>query len=142
MDVHATQASTTLPCKILIIDDDTDDVEILADVFKTTGVEAVHYVYTAMQAFMYLEEVKKNGGLPKLIITDMHLPGISGQEFLTDLKGMEPYKHIHVIVLSSYKSERDIETARQLGVQDYITKPFTYDQYVKVAEEIKRKAGL
>src|SRR6476469_3017748 len=102
-----------IPCKILIIDDDTDDVEILTDVFKTTGVEAVHFVYTAMQAFMYLEEVKKNAALPKLIVTDMHLPGITGQEFLEDLKGMEPYKHIHVIVLSSHKSERDIEKARQ-----------------------------
>src|SRR6476469_3569231 len=100
------------PCKILIIDDDTDDVEILADVFKTTGVEAIHYVHTALQAFMYLEEVK-NTELPKLIVTDMHLPGITGQEFLMDLKRMEPYKHIHVIVLSSHKSERDIEKARQ-----------------------------
>ena len=128
-------------CKILIIDDDTDDVEILADVFKNTGVDAVHYVHTAMQAFIYLEEVK-NIELPKLIITDMHLPGITGQEFLEDLKGMEPYKHIHVIVLSSHKSERDIEKSRQLGALDYIAKPFTYDQYIKVAEDIKLKAGL
>jgi CheY-like chemotaxis protein len=130
------------PCKILIIDDDTDDVEILADVFKTIGVDAVHYVHTAMQAFMYLEEVKMNTELPRLIVTDMHLPGITGQEFLEDLKGMVPYNNIHVIVLSSHKSERDIENARQLGALDYILKPNTYDQYLKVAEDIKRKAGL
>lgn len=142
MDIPASQASTMTPCKILIIDDDTDDVEILADVFKTTGVDSVHYVYTAMQAFIYLEEVKKKEALPKLIVSDMHLPGITGQEFLTDLKGMEPYKDIHVIVLSSHKSERDVEKARQLGALDYIAKPFTYDQYVKVAEDIKRKVGL
>jgi response regulator RpfG family c-di-GMP phosphodiesterase len=34
MSIPATQAADTQPCKILIIDDDTDDVEILADVFK------------------------------------------------------------------------------------------------------------
>jgi CheY-like chemotaxis protein len=95
-----------------------------------------------MQAFMYLEEVKMNAELPRLIVTDMHLTGITGQEFLEDLKGMVPYKHIHVIVLSSHKSERDIEKARRLGALDYIAKPFTYDQYIKVAEEIKRKVGL
>jgi CheY-like chemotaxis protein len=130
------------PCKILIIDDDSDDVEILAGVFKTEGVDAVHYVHTAMQAFMYLEEVKKYTELPKLIVTDMHLPGITGQEFVENLKGMVPYDNIHVIVLSSHKSEQQIEKARQLGTLNYILKPNTYNQYVKVAEDIKRKAGL
>lgn len=130
------------PCKILIIDDDTDDVEILADVFKTTGVESVHYVHTALQAFVYLEEVKNKAELPKLIITDMHLRGITGDEFLEDLKGMEPYKHIHVIVLSSHKSPQEIKKARKLGVLDYLVKPYTYAEYLKVAETIKEKAVL
>lgn len=135
-------ASTMMPCKILIIDDDQDDVEILADVFKTTGVEAVHYVNTAMEAFSYLESVTDKGQLPKLIVTDMHLRGITGDEFLEDLKGMEPYKHIHVIVLSSHKSRQEIEQARQLGVLDYVVKPYSYNEYVQVAKDIKRKAGL
>ena len=43
-----------IPCKILIIDDDKDDVEILADAFENSGVDSVHYLYTAMQVFMYL----------------------------------------------------------------------------------------
>ena len=135
------QELTITPCKILIIDDDQDDVEILADVFKSTGVESVHYVYTAMQAFMFLEAVTSKE-LPGLIVTDMHLPGITGSEFLKYLKGMEPYKHIHVIVLSSIKSPHEIEKALQLGALDYIIKPFTYEEYLKVAAEIKRKAGL
>ena len=130
------------PCKILIIDDDTDDVEILTDVFKSTDVESVHYLHTAMQAFSYLEEVVDKSDLPKLIVTDMHLRGITGREFLVDLKAMEPYKHIHVIVLSSYKSKREIEKARQLGVLEYLEKPSTYDEYVEVAKAIKAKAGI
>jgi CheY-like chemotaxis protein len=142
MTHDSSAVSGTKLCKILIIDDDTDDVEILADVFKTTGVESIHYVHTAMEAFVYLEEVKNKADLPKLIVTDLHLRGITGHEFLKDLKGMEPYRHIHVIVLSSHKSEREIEKARQLGVLDYIEKPNTYDEYVKVASEIKSKAGL
>jgi CheY-like chemotaxis protein len=141
MDIPVSQAPKISPCKILIIDDDQDDVEILADVFKSTGVESVHYVYTAMQAFMFLEAVKSKE-LPGLIITDMHLPGITGSEFLKDLKGMELYKHIHVIVLSSIKSPHEIEMALQLGALDYIIKPFTYEEYLKVAADIKRKAGL
>lgn len=93
---------------------------------KSSGVDSVHYVYTALQAFMYPEEVQNRGDLPRLIVTDMHLPVITGQEFLTDLKTMEPYQHILVIVLSTTKSLHKIEQARQLGALDYLVKPFTY----------------
>jgi CheY-like chemotaxis protein len=128
-------------CKILIIDDDKDDVEILADAFSQCGVDSVHYVFTAMQAFIYLQEVGEDC-LPRLIVTDHFLPGITGAEFLKDLKGMEKYKHIPLIVLASTKSDKEIELYREMGALDYMIKPITYDDYVKVAAEIKSKAQL
>ncbi|HVG11717.1 MAG TPA: response regulator [Flavisolibacter sp.] len=124
--------------KILIIDDDQDDVEILADVFKSTGVESVHYVHSAMEAFMYLE-AQSPGTLPKLIVTDLYIPGITGAEFLADLKSMEPYRHIHVVVLSSIKSSTEIEKYKKLGASDYIEKPSSYEEYLNVARRIKAK---
>lgn len=128
-------------CKILMIDDDEDDVEILANAFLQSGVNAVHHVKTAMQAFMYLEKVEYEF-LPKLIITDNFLPGISGIEFLADLKGMDKYKHIPVVVLSTSKSSEEIEEYQRIGILDYVVKPSSYDEYVKVAENIKAKALL
>jgi CheY-like chemotaxis protein len=128
-------------CKILIIDDDGDDVEILAEAFMQCGVDGVRYVSTAMQAFMYLEEVSDED-LPKLIVTDHFLPGITGAEFLKDLKGMDKYKHIPVIVLASIKSDKEIERYRQMGALDYLVKPVSYDDYVQVAADIKSRAAL
>lgn len=127
------------PCKILIIDDDTDDVEILADAFTRSGVDSVHYVHTAMQAFMYLESVKDQEQLPKLIVTDHYLPGITGPEFLKDLKGMKRYKHIPVVVLSTIKTDAQIENYRQMGAEDYLKKPVTYDEYLEVAKYLAEK---
>ena len=129
-------------CKILIIDDDVDDVEILADAFSKCGVCEVHYVYTAMQAFSYLESVSNKEDLPKLIVADMHLAGITGQEFLSDLKEMEPYKHIKVVVLSSTKSPYDITKAKELGAADYVVKPSSYNEYKKVAAAIADKVAI
>lgn len=128
-------------CKILMIDDDEDDVEILANAFLQSGVNAVHHVRTAMQAFMYLQSVEHNN-LPKLIITDNFLPGISGKEFLADLNRMEKYKHIAVVVLSTSKTDEEIEEYREMGILDYVIKPSSYDEYVKVAEAIKAKVLL
>lgn len=128
--------------KILIVDDDTDDVEILADAFTQTGVESVRYVHTAMQAFMYLQSVERTEDLPKLIITDMFLPGISGEEFLRDLKRMDKYKHIHIIILSSVKTPKEVERYKELGVLEYLVKPTSYEEYVAVARTIKEKSAL
>jgi CheY-like chemotaxis protein len=72
-------------CKILIIDDE-DDIANLADAFTQCCVDSVHYVFSAMQAFTYLQAVEHNC-LPKLIITDHFLPGMTGAEFLKDLTG-------------------------------------------------------
>jgi CheY-like chemotaxis protein len=124
-----------------MIDDDEDDVEILANAFLQSGVNAVHHVKTAMQAFIYLESMEHEC-LPKLIITDNFLPGISGIEFLADLKEMEKYKHIPVVVLSTSKSDEEIEEYQKIGILDYVIKPYSYDEYVKVAENIKTKALL
>ena len=125
--------------KVLIVDDDKDDIEILADAFTQSGVESVHYVHSAMQAFMYLQSIEEKNNLPRLIVTDLYLPGITGAEFLKDLKGMEKYKHIHVIVLSSMKTEKEIERMKQMGAEDYLVKPSSYKDYLKVAEDIKVK---
>ena len=128
-------------CKILIIDDDEDDIGLLSEAFSQCGVDGVHYVFSAIKAFMYLEEVAQDC-LPKLIVTDLYLPGMSGAEFLADLKKMEKYKHIHVVVLSTLKTEKEIEKYEQMGAADYLVKPSTFEEYVQVAAEIKRRSAL
>jgi CheY-like chemotaxis protein len=130
-----------LSCKILIIDDDEDDIGLLSDAFSQCGVDGVHYVFSAIKAFMYLEEVEQDC-LPKLIVTDLYLPGMSGAEFLTDLKNMEKYQHIHVVVLSTNKNAKEIEKYQQMGALDYLIKPSTFEEYVQVASEIRRKAAI
>jgi CheY-like chemotaxis protein len=59
-------------CKILIIDGDGDDVGVLSEAFTQCGVESVHYVFTAVQAFCTC--TKEYVHLPKLIVTDHLCP--------------------------------------------------------------------
>jgi CheY-like chemotaxis protein len=128
-------------CKVLIIDDDEDDVQILSDAFTEIGVDGVHYVYSGIQAFIYLQGVEHDC-LPKLIVTDHFLPGMTGAEFLKDLKGMDKYKHILVVVLSTTKTDLELARYKEIGADDYLIKPSSYDEYVKVAADIKSRAGL
>ncbi len=65
-------------CEVLIIDDDFDDIEILMEVLNKSGLEKVHYVYSAKDAFQYLEDVFPDC-IPKVIVTDLHLPVLTAQ---------------------------------------------------------------
>lgn len=125
-------------CKVLIIDDDKDDIGFLAEALTQAGVDGVHYVFSAMQAFVYLEQVE-TACLPKLIITDLYLPGMKGSEFLKDLKTMDKYKNIHVIVLSTEKSPKELEKYREMGALDYLEKPSSYEEYLAVAAQMKQR---
>lgn len=125
-------------CQILIIDDDEDDISLLSETLVSCGVEEVHYVFSAMEAFMYLQSIQAKTDLPKLIITDHYLPMIKGTEFMEDLKKMNSYKDIHVIVLSNV-GPPEVEKYQQLGVKEVVPKPNTYDEYVALAKKITEK---
>jgi DNA-binding response OmpR family regulator len=47
-----------------------------------------------------------------------------------------------VIVLSTIKTDKEIAHYRELGAVDYFTKPISYDDYVKVAADMKSRTGL
>jgi DNA-binding NarL/FixJ family response regulator len=67
---------------------------------------------------------------------------MSGADFLKDLKCMDKYKHIHVMVLSTVKTDKELERYKEMGADDYLIKPSSYSEYVKVAADIKSRVGL
>ncbi|HVG41356.1 MAG TPA: response regulator [Chitinophagaceae bacterium] len=126
-------------CDILIIDDDDEDVEILSDAFKKIGLDKMHYEQSAEKALIYLKGLQNSEDLPKIIITDYYLSGSTGVDFIKLLKGLDAFKHIPVIVLSMQRTEKEIQKFIEMGAADYLVKPSTYDDYLKLVGIIKAK---
>jgi signal transduction histidine kinase/DNA-binding response OmpR family regulator len=61
---------------------------------------------------------------PDLIISDVMMPEMDGYEFLTQLKNSPSYRIIPVVMLTARAAEEDLLQGLQLGVDDYIIKPF------------------
>lgn len=123
-------------CDVLIIDDDFDDIEILMEVFKESGLEKVHYVYSARDAFQYLEDVFPDC-IPKVIVTDLILPGVNGAEFIKHLKSLDKYKDVKVVVLSSANSKHHFEIFKELEHFDCFSKPVDLAGFRKIADSIR-----
>ncbi|MEZ4934159.1 MAG: response regulator [Saprospiraceae bacterium] len=64
------------------------------------------------------------GNVPDLILLDMSMPRLSGNEFLKNIRQSGFFNEIPVIVVSANDGDDDIKSCLKWGVCDYLTKPF------------------
>lgn len=101
---------------IMIIEDDVSIGDMLEEALKKEGY-AVLRAYSGTEALMVLEKNK-----PDLILLDLMLPGLSGEELLPKLKGI-------LTIVMSAKSDIDSKVNLLLqGASDYVTKPFVISE--------------
>ncbi len=104
---------------IAFIDDKPTIGKILKTYLEEDG-NRLLYFENAPSAIEWLDQ----GNRPALIITDMRMPLMSGDEFLAFLKSNPLYKPIPVVILSSAESTDERIRAFEAGADDYIVKPF------------------
>ena len=134
--------STLNEVEILLIEDNPDDVEMAMRALKKNRItNKVLVVGDGQEAldFLYQKGKFKDGYtsvLPKIILLDLKLPKVDGEEVLRIIKSDPDKKVIPVIVLTSSKEERDIVESYQLGVNSYIVKPVDFEKFVEAIREI------
>lgn len=109
--------------KILLIDDDTDDLEMFSEALSE--VDPSVKCIQAIDCFIALELLEKKAE-PDLIFLDINMPRMNGWECLSKLKNTEEYKNIPVIMYSTSSHQKEKETASELGASDFISKPHNY----------------
>lgn len=129
-------------CQILMIDDDPDDLEILSTCFEQLGAEDFLAVSSANAAYDYLNSVEDNENLPKLVVTDLSMPDISGFDLLEALKNNKRYKHIPVIVYSTSSLQADIQKSITLGATGFYTKPSAMADYMGMTKRLMQHYGV
>lgn len=71
---------------------------------------------------------------PDLILLDLNLPKKSGLEVLSDLKASESLSAIPVVIFSTSSAAKDRTDALKEGALDYITKPSSFELFVKAVK--------
>lgn len=111
---------------ILWADDDMDDLMLMRHVLEDIGHDYdIREVNNGQEAIEYLENGKKDGAYPALIILDMNMPVMNGKETLGLIKKDEMLKDIPVVFFTTSNSELDKMYCRRLNVE-MITKPPRY----------------
>jgi CheY-like chemotaxis protein len=118
---------------IVIVDDDTDDREIIRDAFMSNHKNHRQYVFieNGDKLLEYLQDAE-NENIPALILLDLNMPGKDGREVLKEIKSNERFRQIPTIVFTTSNSQKDRQTSYSLGANCFITKPDTFNKLVDI----------
>jgi len=111
--------------KILIVDDDEELVELIVDVLMRDGRFEVKSVNNGFDAGMMVKEYR-----PDLIVLDVMLPDINGQEVCQRVRKEKAMDDIRIICISGMVEEDKIEELRAAGANDFLHKPFEIETLI------------
>ena len=114
--------------KILVVDDDPVELRLLQSRLAANAYEVV----LAHDGFEGLETLKKEG--IDLIILDVEMPVMNGYTFLLEMKKIEAFKHIPVIVLTAHEENRPIFNRR--GILNYMVKPMNFEKLLALISSL------
>jgi CheY-like chemotaxis protein len=120
--------------RILLIEDDTDDIELLKDAFEQNDVNcSIDVVMEGDKAIPFLENIPS---LPDVIVMDFNLPKLHGREILSQIRASKNFSTIPLMVLTTSASQDDIRYAFSMGANKFITKPNTMEGFNNTVEAI------
>jgi CheY-like chemotaxis protein len=128
---------------ILMVEDSDDDFLAVQRTFRkaglsnpirrcTTGDEAINYLFRRGAS-----PSAELAPLPGIILLDLNLPGMDGNEVLRQVKADPMLRKIPVIVLTTSNAENDVERCYSNGANAYVLKPVDIHSFVQAISRLK-----
>ena len=121
--------------KILVVEDNRDSREMLVLLFQHEG----YSVVSASDGREGLQVARTES--PELIITDLHMPHLSGVEMIAELRGLSSFERTPILAMTAYDSAEECR-AMEAGASVAVMKPVAIeDLFRHVARLLKREGG-
>lgn len=114
--------------KVLIVDDDEELVELLADVFERDGRFDIRVANNGFDAGMLVNEFR-----PELVVLDVMLPDINGKEVCQRVRADSNLDTVKIICISGMVEQDKVADLRAAGANEFINKPFSVDKLLERA---------
>ena len=115
--------------KVLIVEDNELNMKLFDDLLSAHG----YQTFKTRDGMHVLELARKHK--PDLILMDIQLPEVSGLEVTQWLKAEADLKDIPVVAVTAFAMKGDEEKIRQGGCEDYIAKPISITEFIKVVQK-------
>lgn len=135
--------SGNILARILLVDDNANDVELTLDAFGEERLS--NHLEVARSGKEALDRLfgrtrRPDGGrfpLPDLILLDIKMPGIDGFEVLRQIKSAPVLRRIPVIILTASRAEGDRAMTYDTGANSYLVKPVSLDGMLEIVRRIE-----
>ena len=121
--------------KILVADDESHILHVVSLKLRNAGYEVI-CAHDGQEAFELAV-----GQLPDLLITDYHMPHLSGLELCHRLKHEPTTSHIPAIMLTARGYHLEPHDTEQSGILQMISKPFSPRQLLTTVNEVLQRAA-
>ena len=124
---------------ILMVDDDPEDCMLASDAFAESGANAsFSCMEDAVELVGNLLEYSRSGEkkLPSLILLDLSMPRKDGRQLLVEIKSELTLRNIPIVVLTTSEEKEDADVSLKSGAAAFITKPATFDEWVRVMRSL------
>ena len=121
--------------QVMIVDDSPSVRLINSKLIKNAGMMPL----IAKDGLEALEQLQIIQELPDVILTDVEMPRMDGYELLASLKKIETLRQIPVIMITSRAGDKHREKAFELGVSEYLTKPYEDTKLIETINVLSEK---
>lgn len=122
--------------KALVVDDLLLARRLISNHLRSFGIEDIIEAVDGIDA---LEKLKEQKEKVDIIITDWLMPNMNGLDLVIDLKKIEGYKDVPILMVTALDEKDDVIKALRHGVNGYISKPFEPDIFKKKVEDLLHK---
>jgi len=121
--------------RVVVVEDETAVRDLLEEVLRGAGYDVVGYPngLTALDALLA-------GSEADLVISDLRMPGMGGDELLTQLRASRP--ELNVVVITAFGSIESAIEMVKAGAYDYLTKPFGSDELLLTVQRAMQDSRL
>jgi CheY-like chemotaxis protein len=125
---------------ILLVEDNPMDLDLTLQALAGNGVaNPIVACRDGEEALEYMQKHRSPGDLqvPIVVLLDLRLPKVDGIEVLRQARNDPVWRQVPIVVMTTSRENRDIETAYGLGVNSYIVKPVDFLTFTEVVKSIK-----
>jgi CheY-like chemotaxis protein len=128
--------------RILLVEDSLNDIKLTMGALRAAGlaneivvcrdgVEAIDYLFRRGEHCDRPDDT-----CPAVVLLDLKMPRMDGLEVLAKLRADERLRTLPVVMITSSAEEQDMIRSYHLGVNGYVVKPVTHDDFINAIKEI------